>query len=293
MTKRLPVPSVWLWGTSPLHSELAHRRRDKEHPKYFLSHPGKEPVPHGSQEHRAVSALGHFAKDWGRAVGELGTPSVPMRLLACPKGSVYMGKDERSKVQWQATPLPVRASSFLHQHSLLHYSATTNPEQRGTSSGSQGLDKTNAYGSLLSPVWLLEIAALPTEERAGHFPSLSAGAALPSSGRWDNAAETSFCPSTKRQLWCTQQRLASLPDKVGQPLRDWWDKTPSGSGPGAALWNGRAPLPLPSTTCPLRLHKMKSICVLSAVSVDPYRITTYIVHIKKTFVKHSSPCGVN
>lgn len=119
---------------------------------------------------------------------------------------------------------------------------------------SQELDKMNAYGNLLSPVRLLETAALPAEERP-ISPIPSAGAALPSSGRRNNSTETGFFPPRKETVF-TQAAEIGQPPRRGETTstRQAGGQTPAELGPGVALWNGRAPLPLPLWGSPTPAH---------------------------------------
>lgn len=94
-------------------------------------------------------------------------------------------------------------------------------------------------------MWFLEIAALPTEELAisqilqleQHSPQVAEDIILASShlekGQLWYQAETGQLPR--------QGETTSNSKQVGRRLR---------SGPRAALWNGRAPLPFPLPPLP-------------------------------------------
>lgn len=157
-----------------------------------------------------------------------------------------MEKDERRKVR-NSPPLLVRARSILLFTTIPSLTFLPPPLQ------SQELDKTNAYGNLLSPVWLLETAALPTEEQA-ISPIPSAGAGLSSSGRRDNSIETGFFPSSfnRKEIAIIQAaEIGQPPRRGGSTNTQQADKQ---NRSWVALWNGRAPLPLPLQGPPASAH---------------------------------------
>lgn len=164
--------------------------------------------------------------------------------------SVNMGKDGRNQVQvqWQLTPSS--QVKFFHSPQIppsplcLQLSRT---EKRGLKGEPRpGQDKCLWQPSHSSVVSGNSCSA---HRGAGHFPDPSAGAAPPSSGRRHHS-ETGFFPSRKGTALVSGRETGQLPRQGGTTSNSKQVGRPAGSGPRAALWKGRAPLPLPLPPLP-------------------------------------------
>lgn len=203
---------------------------------------------------------------WGLPVHQWDSSRVPKRLCEHGKG-------------WEEKGTVTVHPSWSEQDQILSFITIPSFTLPPPPIQSQELDKMDAYGNLLSPVRLLETAALPAEEQA-ISPILLAGAALPSSGRRDNSTETCFFPSGKETVFIQAAEIGQPPRQGGTTsTQQAGGQTPAESGPRVALWNGRAPLPLPLQGPPPPAHwtskKWKAYVCSEAISCICWFLQNY------------------